>query len=340
MTLCLPNGERIKLNAESMRMLFEVEDLSVASPATVSRCGMVYVPEENVGWKDDLYRWMQYPLFDQFSDETKMAIQQLFEEFVPQGLRFWKEQVFFTRRCWWMTILQGDAYIPSVEHNMVSTLCAMMESLLFKTDKAKDLFQSTGQGSLQAIRMMFAFCFIWSFGGNLKEQTRMAFDAFVREAFLESIPFPGKIHASVLFLLLMLHVLDQSSVFDFYVKIDHSSTRFENWEVAVPHFAYDNRRSFSEILVPTIDTVRFSALLRMCLEVEKPVLFTGRILLSHVLHRTRRGSTGMAGAGKTAIVRTALTGTLHRCLNLWARTTSEDVQQFMEQHLEKKRKTK
>jgi dynein heavy chain len=39
----LPNGERIKLNPTTMRMLFEVQDLAVASPATVSRCGMVRV---------------------------------------------------------------------------------------------------------------------------------------------------------------------------------------------------------------------------------------------------------------------------------------------------------
>ena len=50
-TLCLPNGERLKLNAATMRMLFEVSDLSVASPATVSRCGMGYVPPETVGWR-------------------------------------------------------------------------------------------------------------------------------------------------------------------------------------------------------------------------------------------------------------------------------------------------
>ena len=45
MTLCLANSERIKLRPE-LRMLFEVQDLAVASPATVSRCGMVYMTPE------------------------------------------------------------------------------------------------------------------------------------------------------------------------------------------------------------------------------------------------------------------------------------------------------
>jgi hypothetical protein len=48
--LCLANGERIKL-AATITMLFECNDLSVASPATVSRCGMVFMEEEHVGWE-------------------------------------------------------------------------------------------------------------------------------------------------------------------------------------------------------------------------------------------------------------------------------------------------
>ena len=40
--LCLANGERISLTP-SMRLMFEVDDLSQASPATISRCAMVYM---------------------------------------------------------------------------------------------------------------------------------------------------------------------------------------------------------------------------------------------------------------------------------------------------------
>lgn len=57
MTLCLSNGQRIKLRPQ-MRMLFEVMDLAVASPATVSRCGMVYLTAEALGWIPFFDSWI------------------------------------------------------------------------------------------------------------------------------------------------------------------------------------------------------------------------------------------------------------------------------------------
>ena len=55
--LTLPNGERIRLQSH-VKLLFEVADLQYASPATISRCGMVYVDERNLGYHPYLQTWI------------------------------------------------------------------------------------------------------------------------------------------------------------------------------------------------------------------------------------------------------------------------------------------
>jgi dynein heavy chain len=55
--LTLPNGERIRLQ-KNVCLLFEVGDLQYASPATVSRCGMVYLDPKNLGYKPFYQKWI------------------------------------------------------------------------------------------------------------------------------------------------------------------------------------------------------------------------------------------------------------------------------------------
>uniref|UniRef100_A0A3B4YSJ5 Dynein heavy chain hydrolytic ATP-binding dynein motor region domain-containing protein n=1 Tax=Seriola lalandi dorsalis TaxID=1841481 RepID=A0A3B4YSJ5_SERLL len=55
--LTLINGERISM-PEQVSLLFEVENLAMASPATVSRCGMVYNDYIDLGWKPFVQSWL------------------------------------------------------------------------------------------------------------------------------------------------------------------------------------------------------------------------------------------------------------------------------------------
>jgi dynein heavy chain, axonemal len=55
--LTLVNGDRIRLE-RYCKLLFEVYDLQYASPATISRCGMVYVDPKDLGYAPYWEKWM------------------------------------------------------------------------------------------------------------------------------------------------------------------------------------------------------------------------------------------------------------------------------------------
>lgn len=54
--LTLANAERIPMSPTA-KMVFEVENLNNASPATVSRCGIIYVSKVDLGWRPLIETW-------------------------------------------------------------------------------------------------------------------------------------------------------------------------------------------------------------------------------------------------------------------------------------------
>jgi dynein heavy chain len=67
--LCLSNGERIRLMPGS-RILFESDDLTNASPATVSRCAVIFLVRNMKCSVDLFYMGPQFPLFQMICVRT------------------------------------------------------------------------------------------------------------------------------------------------------------------------------------------------------------------------------------------------------------------------------
>lgn len=84
--LCLNSGEIIAMN-KTMNMIFEPMDLQAASPATVSRCGMIYMEPAIVGWRPMVTSWLA-KLPKTFGVDDITEIEQLFDYMIEPIMTF------------------------------------------------------------------------------------------------------------------------------------------------------------------------------------------------------------------------------------------------------------
>uniref|UniRef100_A0A8C2LDF4 Dynein, axonemal, heavy chain 6 n=1 Tax=Cricetulus griseus TaxID=10029 RepID=A0A8C2LDF4_CRIGR len=238
--LCLANSERIKLTPQ-IHMLFEVQDLKVASPATVSRCGMVFVDPDELKWMPYVKTWMDR-MSTKLNEDTQEYLLNLFKRYVEEGL------CFINKKC--------SQAIPQVDISKVTTLCCLLESLLLSKDGS---ILSMEQMKLNTLLCQtFVFCYLWSLGGNLTENYWDSFDTFIRAQFEDNpdarLPSSGDLWS---------------------IHVDFDTKRLDPWERIIPTFKYSRDIPFFEMLVPTADTVRYGYLMEKLLAVKHSVLFTG-----------------------------------------------------------------
>ncbi|PVD19154.1 hypothetical protein C0Q70_21718 [Pomacea canaliculata] len=158
--LTLINGERIAM-PEQVSLLFEVEDLAVASPATVSRCGMVYNDYSDLGWEPFVTCWLETKQKEKgLVDELK----RLFDKFLIKILNFKRANC--------------KELVPIAELNGVTSLCKLFDSL-GTVENGVD--PADTENFSRMVELWFQFCMIWSICCSVDEDSRKKIDNYIRE---------------------------------------------------------------------------------------------------------------------------------------------------------------
>jgi len=300
--LTLANGERIRLQ-KHCALLFEVANLKYASPATVSRCGMVYVDPKNLGYRPYWEKWCnQRP-----NKEERDELVSLFEKYVPSCIDMVLEGIVDGK--------QGKklkTIVPQTNLNMVTQLSMMLNALLPSQESSTFLGSDITEG-------IFLTSLIWSVGSVVIKEDRVEFDRYVKRlSALSPNPAegasvgPGEIPTA------------QPTLYEYY--FDSEKSKWIPWVNIVPAYVHDPEVKFNEILVPTVDTVRSTWLIELMVKIHRPVVLVGE-----------------TGTSKTATIQSFLRkldadAYLQLNINFSSRTTSMDVQRNLEANVEKRTK--
>ncbi|GCC21888.1 hypothetical protein chiPu_0000270 [Chiloscyllium punctatum] len=239
--LCLMSGEIIQMS-QQMSLIFEAMDLSQASPATVSRCGMIYLEPAQLGWKPIVISWLKTLTNVSHHKDMLNLLEDLFDWLVPPALHVLRKQC--------------KELVPTSDSNTVVSLTRLFEMLL-----SEILTEDSDPKNVRVwIMAAFAFGLIWSIGASCDKDGRKIFDAFLREivSVKSTEPPPASVGKwECLF-------EEKGLVYDYMYEFKGRG-RWVHWNETIKSVALgDKKTKVQEIIVPTMDTVRYTYLLDIC----------------------------------------------------------------------------
>ncbi|XP_071957897.1 dynein axonemal heavy chain 5-like isoform X2 [Antedon mediterranea] len=236
-TLTLANGDRIPM-APNCKIIFEPHNIDNASPATVSRNGMVYMSSSGLDWRPILEGW----LMKRNAQEAE-TIRQLFESSFSEVYQYATQNLVFKMdvlEC--MVISQGvnllQGLIPSKDDKDASSLSA------------------------EHLEKLYVFMLMWSIGALLELDDRAKIQEFLRNNEDINLNLP------------QIPAGSEDTMFDYYVETDGT---WKHWNHRVEEWIYppDVTPEYGSILVPNVDNVRTDFLINTIAKQTKAVLLIG-----------------------------------------------------------------
>lgn len=262
--LTLPNGERLPLPS-NVRILFEVDNLDQATPATVSRCGMVWFPDTLITPTMLTNRYL--------SMVTKIPVDEIPMDY-QYDITAYKFSPVSPIQLQAIEILKALLGEHGVLNSCLQFALGLDQIMEFSYVQALENFFSLINASIKVVlnyesthldipieyeklesylQHSFYIHMAWSLGGNLDQTSRKKLGQFIQ-------------HAAALAI--------DGSIFDYDTSLVNSS--WITWKSQVPLMNVDPKSIFrQDIVVPTIDTLRHEKILYSWLAEHRSVILCG-----------------------------------------------------------------
>jgi len=222
--LTLANGDRIPMTA-NVKIMFEVETLVNASPATVSRAGIIYVSDTDLDWTPTMEAWVLKQPANQHN-----ILRRLITKYIGAC------DPTYPGHC-----------LDYINRNLFQVMTLSRVGLTTSTGQLfKGLTEGKHSIDISAdtearMEKIFVFCVAWTIGGCLEPAERKKFDEWLRGIDKEKVAMPK--------------VGPDETIYEYFVT-EQGEWKF--WAPPVWHYPKTEKLDFSNLLVPTMDSTRAS----------------------------------------------------------------------------------
>ncbi|XP_075164298.1 dynein heavy chain 3, axonemal [Haematobia irritans] len=299
--LCLMSGEIITMS-KLMNMMFEPSDLEQASPATVSRCGMIYMEPSQLGWRALHKSFLKVLVENANLNDIYMALyEEMVEWLIPAALDILVE-------C--MKMVETS---PIYQYQMFSRF------FFHFLDKHKTFNQVWFQ-------QMFLFCFAWAYASHLQVKGIKQFDSLIRKILYgsnEAYPRPKYFS------------LNRGQMFpEKLTLMDYRFDEQENWwtwqksgdDPTSAISGFPEGAQISELIVPTNESGYITYWQEFCLNASYPMLVIGPT------------GTGKSAILSNNLMSMPKQANMVNIVNFSARTSAQLVQDTVMSKLDRRRK--
>lgn len=261
--LTLPNGERIAL-PKNVRIAFEVENLTYATPATVSRCGMIWfgpsIVTPDMQMDHFLYQLKQNRYEDVEEDLTSSGLPiEETQAMVCKHISDIFRQIDLSQLL--DTARDLNHIMEFTDIRALNTVFALINSaclrLLLFMNQNVDFSPSKDQ-QLAFITKSVLLSLVWAFSGDCQLSGREDFGSK-----LLLLPVFAN-----------LEVEEDHPLVDFDISLPEA--KWEKWADKVPRIDLDTHSIIkTDVVIPTLDTMRHESLIYGLLNSHKPIVLCG-----------------------------------------------------------------